>query len=79
MTAINLNGSPLTIAAGRTLADLVGEITGRALAADGQPVDGERLGVAVARNAEVVPRRSWSATTLAAGDDIEIINAVQGG
>jgi thiamine biosynthesis protein ThiS len=33
----------------------------------------------VARNAEVVPRRTWSGTVLAEGDDIEIINAVQGG
>jgi len=79
MTAIKLNGTPRTITAGHTLADLVGTVTGRQLAADGQPVDGARLGVAVARNAEVVPRRSWSGTVLAEGDDIEIINAVQGG
>ena len=79
MTAINLNGSRRQVAAGQTLTDLVGEVTGRQIAVDGHPVDGARLGVAVARNAEVVPRRHWSATVLAEGDDIEIINAVQGG
>ncbi|MFD1214496.1 sulfur carrier protein ThiS [Arthrobacter sp. GCM10027362] len=79
MTSINLNGSRRPIAAGQTLTDLVCEVTGRQLTADGRPADGARLGVAVARNAEVVPRRSWSATVLADGDDIEIINAVQGG
>ena len=44
----------------------------------------ERLGrdarlVAVERNAEVVPRRCWSETTVAAGDRIEIVSFVQGG
>ncbi|NKX50841.1 sulfur carrier protein ThiS [Arthrobacter deserti] len=79
MTAINLNGSRRPIAAGQTLTDLVGEVTGQRIGADGHPVDGARLGVAVARNAEVVPRRYWSATVLADGDNVEIINAVQGG
>ncbi|NKX54843.1 sulfur carrier protein ThiS [Arthrobacter mobilis] len=79
MTAINLNGSRRPLAAGQTLTDLVAEVTGRQFTADGLPADGARLGVAVARNSEVVPRRSWSATVLAEGDDIEILNAVQGG
>jgi sulfur carrier protein len=36
-------------------------------------------GLAVARNGEVVPRDAWEATTLAPGDRIEIVGAVQGG
>jgi sulfur carrier protein len=36
-------------------------------------------GLAVARNGEVVPRGAWETTTLAPGDRIEIVGAVQGG
>ena len=35
-------------------------------------------GIAVARNGEVVPRGSWDEVILA-GDEIEIVKAVQGG
>jgi sulfur carrier protein len=36
-------------------------------------------GLAVARNGEVVPRSAWEMVTLASGDRIEIVGAVQGG
>ena len=36
-------------------------------------------GVAVALNGAVVPRAAWAETTLAAGDEIEIIKAMSGG
>jgi sulfur carrier protein len=36
-------------------------------------------GIAVARNGEVVPRSAWDATTIAAGDRIEIVTAAAGG
>lgn len=36
-------------------------------------------GLAVARNGEIVPRAAWETTTLAPGDRIEIVGAVQGG
>lgn len=36
-------------------------------------------GVAAAVNGEVVRRASWQSTRLAAGDQIEVITAVQGG
>ncbi len=39
----------------------------------------DRPGIAVALNAEVVPRRRWAETTLRDGDVIEIIRAMQGG
>lgn len=36
-------------------------------------------GVAVALNEQVVPRSQWSVTEVAEGDQIEIIQATQGG
>jgi sulfur carrier protein len=38
-----------------------------------------RRGVAVAVEAEVVPRSVWPARELAEGDRIEIVTAIQGG
>ncbi len=46
---------------------------------NGQAADGRKLGVAVARNSEVVPRSQWYVTALADGDDVELVTAVQGG
>ena len=36
-------------------------------------------GVAVAVQAQVVPRTAWDATTLSDGDHVEVLVAVQGG
>jgi sulfur carrier protein len=36
-------------------------------------------GVAAAVNGEVVRRAAWESTRLAAGDEVEIVTAVQGG
>ncbi|MBT1002927.1 sulfur carrier protein ThiS [Paenarthrobacter sp. DKR-5] len=79
MAAITLNGAARAHSDGQMLTDLVEEVTGRRIAPDGSPADGRRLGVAVALNAEVVPRSRWASTPVAAGDDIEIVTAVQGG
>ncbi|MFJ6079530.1 sulfur carrier protein ThiS [Pseudarthrobacter sp. NPDC092419] len=76
---IILNGSLRAVPDGASIAALVSHITGRPLAADGQAADGRKLGVAVAQNAQVVPRSQWSATALAEGDDVELVTAVQGG
>ena len=76
---ITVNGAGRSVTSGTSVADLVSELTGRSIASDGHATDGTRLGVAVARNAAVVPRSQWSSTPLAAGDDIEIVTAVQGG
>jgi len=35
--------------------------------------------VAIERNLEIVPRRLWSATRIAAGDRLEIVHFVGGG
>jgi sulfur carrier protein len=76
---ITLNGSQHAVAAGASITTLVSEITGRPLAADGQATDGQKLGVAVAHNSEVVPRSQWFTTALTDGDDVELVTAVQGG
>lgn len=76
---IRLNGGQHALADGATISALVSGVTGRTLAADGRATDGRKLGVAVARNAEVVPRSQWHATALAEGDDVELVTAVQGG
>ncbi len=79
MSTIQLNGAAAPLAAGTTVADLVAAVTGRTILPTGKPADGGRLGVAVARNAGIVPRSQWSATTVESDDDVEIVTAVQGG
>ena len=76
---IKLNGLEHTIPDGASVSTLVSQVTGRALAPNGQSADGGKLGIAVARNAGVVPRSQWHGTALADGDDVELVTAVQGG
>lgn len=64
---VTVNGEPREIAPGTGLAGLVATVT----ALDS--------GVAVAVNGEVVPRRTWQATQLNDGDQVEVVTAVQGG
>lgn len=79
MSVIRLNGTENPLIAGTTLIQLVAQIIGRELQPNGNPIDGSRLGVAVAHNAGVVPRSQWSETMVKHGDDVEIVTAVQGG
>ncbi|MDR7084946.1 sulfur carrier protein [Arthrobacter ginsengisoli] len=76
---ITLNGNPLAVGAKASVTSLVSQVTGRELASDGHAADGRRLGVAIARNSEVVPRSQWHSTALAEGDAIELVTAIQGG
>lgn len=76
---ITLNGTVRPIREGETVTDLVEAWAGREIAADGNALDGTRLGIAVARNAEVVPRSRWASAALRPGDAVEILGAVQGG
>lgn len=76
---ITLNGARHSVADDASITTLVSQITGRPLAADGRATDGQKLGVAVAHNSEVVPRSQWFVTALAEGDDVELVTAVQGG
>ncbi len=66
---IELNGEPLELPAGATLADAVRESGAGA----------EARGVAVALDGEVVPRSEWPATPLAEGHSVEVLAAIQGG
>ena len=64
---IVVNGEPSELEPGMTLGDLV--------AAIGAP----DRGVAVAVDAEVVPRGEWSSYVVADGARVEVLTAVQGG
>jgi sulfur carrier protein len=62
-----VNGNTEEIAAGTTVADVVDRWAR------------SPIGVAVAVNEAVVTRAEWPGTTLADGDRVEILTAVQGG
>ncbi|MFC8413540.1 sulfur carrier protein ThiS [Streptomyces coelicoflavus] len=64
---ISVNGEPHEVAPGTALDALVGTLTAAP------------SGVAAALNEAVVPRARWAATTLAQGDRVEVLTAVQGG
>jgi sulfur carrier protein len=62
-----VNGEPRDFSDGATLSAVVGEITQAS------------QGIAVAVNADVIPRGAWESTGLRTGDRIEVLTAVQGG
>ena len=64
-----LNGQPHELNDGATVAD--------AVQASGAPES--RAGIAVAVDGEVVPRGLWDDQVLADGQQIEVLQAVQGG
>ncbi|MDX6726598.1 MAG: sulfur carrier protein [Baekduia sp.] len=64
---IIINGEPSDVAPGATLSELLAQL--------GAP----DRGVAVAVDAEVVPRGSWSTFAVADGARVEVLTAVQGG
>ena len=66
---ITVNGKPSELDAGTTVAAL--------LAALEVPAEGR--GVAVAVDAEVVPRGQWETHVVADGAQVEVVTAVQGG
>lgn len=68
-TAIIVNGRPHALTAMQTIAGLLELLE----------VGADARGVAVAVDGEVVPRGQWPTRTLAPGDRIEIVRAVQGG
>jgi sulfur carrier protein len=67
---ILVNGEAQEIPQGSTVADLVERTTVQG--------DGHR-GVAVAVDAEVVPRSAWGDTELSEGQKVELLAAMQGG
>ena len=67
MISVVLNGEPQELGDAATVADAV------------QAADAPDRGVAVAVDGAVVPRGSWAATSLADGQRVEVLQAVQGG
>lgn len=76
---ITLNGEPRDLSEPTTTLELVSELTGKDLGANGAPVDGTRLGIAVAIDGEVIRRGQWSQSALADGHTVDVVTAVQGG
>jgi sulfur carrier protein len=66
---IHVNGKPTDVADGTTVAELLGTLD----------VPPEGRGVAVAVDAEVVPRGAWGDHVLRDGEHVEVVAAVQGG
>jgi sulfur carrier protein len=66
---VHVNGEPTELAEGATVADVLERLD----------VDRPRRGLAVAVDAEVVPRSEWDARPLGAGERVEVLNAIQGG
>ena len=64
---VTVNGEPREVAAAATIADLLAQIG----------VDTRK--VAVERNFEIVPRSTYAATALAAGDELEVVHFIGGG
>jgi sulfur carrier protein len=69
MIRILVNGEQREVPEGVTVAGLVAD-TGAAP---------DAAGVAVAVDAEVVPRSAWERTSLSDGQRVEILGAIQGG
>jgi sulfur carrier protein len=64
---VKLNGEPRELPEGTTVAQAVAGLTALG------------TGIAAAVNGDVIPRGSWAATLLHAGDQVEVVTAVQGG
>ncbi len=68
---ITLNGEPLEIAPGTTVAMLVLRLSGES--------GRDPRGIAVERNREIVPKSEHGSTVLGDGDQIELVQFVGGG
>jgi sulfur carrier protein len=66
---VELNGEPVEIGTEATVATAVERLG----------AGGERRGIAVAVDGEVVPRSAWDDTPLSEGQKVEIVGAIQGG
>lgn len=69
MTSIVLNGEQTSIDDGTTVEQLLGRLD----------VPPQARGVAVAVDAEVVPRGQWPQTVVRSGAQVEVVTAIQGG
>lgn len=66
---IEVNGSPAEVGEDATVASVIESLE----------LGGRERGVAVAVDAEVVPRSQWAGHVLSAGARVEVLAAVQGG
>lgn len=66
---LTVNGDPVRVGAGCTVADVVQRTLGEA----------EPKGVAVAVDRSVIPRSEWARTLVQAGAHIEVVTAAAGG
>jgi sulfur carrier protein len=66
---VTVNGEPRDLPEPVTVADALATVA----------VDGAQRGVAVAVDAEVVPRARWSEQRLREGARVEVVAAIQGG
>ena len=64
-----LNGEPVVLAKGATVARMLDELG----------LEAGRRGIAVAVDGEVVPRGRWSEHELAPDARVEVVTAIQGG
>jgi sulfur carrier protein len=67
--ALRLNGEPVEVRPGATIADLVASVTEQE----------DPKGVAVAVDRCVIPRSEWASTPARAGSLVEVVGAVAGG
>ena len=67
---LTVNGEAREVPAGTTVAELLKRA---GIAGDG------RRGMAIAVDAEVVPRSAWEETELSDGQQVELLRAIQGG
>jgi sulfur carrier protein len=67
--ALHVNGEPMSVTDGATIADLVARLT----------EDDDAKGVAVAVDRCVVPRSEWATTPARAGSLVEVVSAAAGG
>ena len=66
---VQVNGRPAELRDGATVADAVKAVG----------IDGERRGIAVAVDGEVVRSADWDRTPLTDSQAVEVVRAVQGG
>jgi sulfur carrier protein len=66
---LQLNGEPVEVRPGATIADLVAALT----------AEDDPRGVAVAVDRCVIPRSEWAVTAARAGSLVEIVTAAAGG
>jgi sulfur carrier protein len=67
--ALRVNGEPIEVRPGATIADIVASLTAQ----------DDPKGVAVAVDRCVIPRSEWGSTPARAGSLVEVVTAVAGG